>query len=1057
MKTNSIIFLLFQFVIICTVQAQISGRILDKETGTPVAEVNIVVDGAVIYRSDGTGHFMIRTSDFSKTAIFRHLAYRDTTVNIPGKDAADMTVYLIPRQSMLEEVTISTGYQIIPRERITGSFSTVSKQQLEQQVGMGISTMLPVIANGVMMDNNSTSGERLMVRGLSTIRAEKKPLIVIDNFPYEGNLDDINPMDIENVTILKDAAASAIWGVRAGNGVIVVTTKKGKFDQKPTFRFSTSYKIGGIPDLDRLDIMSTGEYIGMEEFLFDKGYYNSRITNTSKPPLTPIVEALDALRKNKMDEQEYSILRDRLMDIDVRDGYREHFYKRSVLQQYHLQGNGGTERFSWMSSLSFDGSRSVTSNKNDRLSYRLSNQWKLHRDLLLSTDFGFIHTGTKNGRPGYGDIQMGTNELYPYAEFTDRQGNPLRISQRNNSYLDQMAGEGLLLDWDYYPLDDYRYIDNRNRRSVLNLNAGMTYSAFDFLDIDFKYNVVMDRSDGDNLRKEGSYFARNQVNSFSYIDGSTGTVTHNIPKGGILDRSVSRRVAHNARLQFNADYRFGDNGISGILGFEGRMDRGIGESNRYYGYNTENLSFGYVDYVTRFPNVVTGMLNSIPNFQSLTRTDVRYVSVFANAVYSYKNKVNISGSVRRDATNLFGLRTNARWNLLWSLGGSLKLLDSPDHWMGRLTVRSTYGFSGNVDPAMSSVTTIRYSGIVDVDTNFPIATFSNYANPDLKWESIGTFNFGIDASIWKNSLNLTVDWYRKTGNDLYGPALMDPTAGIGTTVIRNAAKMKGKGLDVMLNAKALRKEHWGLDFQVNLSRSEDHVEEYYLENDLGRQFVNERTIAGIKGKPVYSIFSFPWKGLDADGNPTGYFEGEESKDYRQIYNNTTLEAMSYSGPVLPRWFGSAGSTVRYKDLSMDFRLLYKLGHYIRTRSVNYSSLFSGNRTHSDYSDRWKEPGDESRTDVPAMIYPLNSNRENYYQHASVLVERASHIRLQYVHFQYNIKNAFRGITNVGLFINAENLGLLWKETGKDFDPEYENGYNAISPPRQWSLGARVHF
>ena len=1057
MKKNKIIYIVIQFVWITTANAQIPSRVLNKETGTPVAGVNVLIDGAVKYRSDDKGRFTIRPADASKTMIFRHLAYRDTVMNATNRDTAGMTVYLMPQLALIEEVNISTGYQTIPKERITGSFSTAGKEQLEKQVGMGISHMLPLIANGVMLDNNSTAGERLMVRGLSTIRAEKKPLIVVDNFPYEGKLDDLNPMDIENITVLKDAAASAIWGVRAGNGVIVVTTKKGKFNEKQNFRFSTAHKIGNIPEYGRLNIMSSSEFIEMEEFLFDKGYYDSRIANTSRPPLSPIVEALDAWRENKINEEEYHALKNRVEKIDVRDEYQKHFYKKSRLQQYHLQGSGGTERFAWISSLSFDKNRSVTDDINDRLTFRLSNQWKLRSNLHLSTDMSFIHTGTKNGKPGYGDVKMGTYELYPYAEFADENGNPLKVSQRNNAYLDQVEREGFLLDWNYYPLNDYRYTDNHSKRSVLNLYSGLTYKAFDFLDVDFKYNVVIDRTDGDNLRKENSYFARNLVNTFSDIDESTETVTYPIPKGGVLDRTVSRRLAHNARLQFNTDYQFGNNEITGILGFEGRIDQVNGESNRYYGYNTENLSFGNVDYVSRFPNVVTGMLDAIPNIQSLTRTNVRYISTFANAVYSYQNKLNVSGSVRRDATNLFGLRTNDKWNLLWSLGASLKILDSPDEWVNNLTMRTTYGFSGNVDPAMASVTTIQYSGIVDVDTNFPIATFTNYANPDLKWESIGTFNVGIDASLWNRGLNVAVDWYRKRGNDLYGPDLMDPTAGIGLTVMRNVARMKGEGLDIMLDAKAVRKDNWGLDFQVNVSRSGDRVEEYYLNNDLGRQFVNERVIAGIEGKPVYSMFSFPWKGLNAEGNPIGYFEGEESEDYRQIYNNTVLEDMAYAGPVLPRWFGSAGSTLRYKDLTLDFRLLYKFGHYIRTKSLNYSSLLANNITHSDYADRWQEQGDETWTHVPAMIYPLNSNRENYYQHASVLVESASHIRLQYVHLQYNIRNAFRTQTNVELFINAENLGLLWKKTDKNIDPEYENSYNAIRPPLQWSLGTRIQF
>lgn len=1048
--------LLFAFLLlISAVHAQIDGRVSERDNETLISGVSLVSGNVIITKSDANGRFVLASPGTNLTITFRHISYQDTTLTIlPG--TRELNVLLTPKQRAIEEVIINTGYERTGRDHVTGSFSTVTKEQLEQQVGSGISNMLPAIANGVMMDNNSTSAGRLMVRGLSTIRAEKQPLMVVDNFPYEGSLDDIHPMDIENVTVLKDAAASAIWGVRAGNGVIVVTTKKGKFNQRQNFRVSTAFKVGSPPDLSRLDIMSSEEFIGMEEFLFERGYYNSRITGNARLPLSPMVEALNKLRNNDITEADYSALRQRLEGIDVRDGYLTHFYGNSLFQQHHLQGNGGSDSFSWMSSLGYDRDVSATKSVGDRLTFRLSNEIKLHRDLLLSTDLNLIHSTSANGRPEYGSIQLGTYQLYPYAEFADGNGNPLRISQRNNTYIDQTAEEGFLLDWNYYPLTDYRHIDNEQKRSILNLNAGLKYRIADFLDFDLKYNLVTDRADRDNLRGEESYFTRNLVNSFSRIDRVNGSVYHNVPPGGILDRSVSRQLAHNGRLQLNVNHGWDVHEISGILGFEGRMNRGIGESSRFYGFNTSNLSFGNVSYVDRFPDVVTSALNFIPNGQSISQTDIRYVSVYANAVYTYDNRLNLSGSLRRDATNLFGLRTNDKWNLLWSLGANWKAFESPDLPLNRLNLRTTYGFSGNVDPSMASVNTIRY-GSINVNTGFPMAMFSNYANPDLKWESIGTLNLGADAAFWDNRLRVTADWYRKKGYDLYGFDTMDPTAGVGETVVRNVAKMTGKGWDFLLDLNALQKHKWALDLQINLSKSQDRVDEYYLANMLGRNFVNERVIAGIEGRPVYSLFSYSWRGLDTDGNPIGYFEGEESKDYRAILNGTVLDDMEYAGPILPRWFGSGGLRLRYADLTLDMRFLYKFGHFIRTRSVNYSLLFSQNITHSDYTARWQEPGDEEHTHVPAMVYPLNANRENYYQNSSVLVESASHVRLQYIHLQYDLRKVLSQRIGGVLFVNVENLGLIWKRAEKAVDPEYENAYNAISPPSQWSLGFRVQF
>lgn len=1055
MERSNIILLLSFLLLVTTVNAQVTGRLTDKTSGIPINEVNILAGETVIARSDANGQFFLVSFNANTPITFSHIAYRDTTIQI-AEDTKVINILLEPNEGLIDEIIINTGYEQTSRDRVTGSFSTVTNEQLEQQVGSGISNMLPAIANGVMMDNNSNSTGRLMVRGLSTIRAEKQPLIVVDNFPYEGRLDDIHPMDIESVTVLKDAAASAIWGVRAGNGVIVVTTKKGKFNQKQNFRVSTAFKFGSPPDLYRLDIMSSEDFIGMEEFLFEKGYYNSRITGNAKLPLSPIVEALNQLRNNDIRESDYSMLRQRLQGVDARDGYLKHFYGNSLMQQHHIQGSGGTENLSWMASLGYDRDVSVSKSVGDRLTFRFSNEIKLLRNLHLSTDVNLIHSTSSNGMPEYGSIQQGTYQLYPYAEFADGDGNPLRISQRNNAYLDQVATEGLLLDWNYYPLTDYNHIDNVQRRNILNLNTGLKYQITDYLNIDLKYNMMTDRADRDNLGDEESYFARNLVNSFSVIDRDDGSVFHNVPPGGILDRSVSRQMAHNGRLQLNISHGWDKHEITGLLGFEGRMNKGIGESNRYYGFNTSNLSFGNVNYADRFPDVVTSTLNFIPNGQFLSQTDIRYVSIYANTVYTYDKRLNISGSLRRDATNLFGLRTNDKWNLLWSLGANWKAFESQDFPLNQLNIRTTYGFSGNVDPGMASVNTISYMG-VNASTNMPIAMFTNYANPDLKWESIGTFNLGTDATLWDNRAKLSVDWYQKKGRDLYGLDVMDPTAGIGATVIRNVARMTGKGLDLLVEINTVRRRNWGLDIQVNLSRSQDRVDEYYLSNTMGRNFVNERVIAGLEGKPVYSMFSFPWKGLDSEGNPIGYIEGEESNDYRNIFNNTPLEGMTYAGPLLPRWFGSGGLRFRYRNFTMDVRMLYKFGHYIRTQSIDYSSLFAQNRTHSDFANRWKEPGDELETNIPAMVYPLNSNRENYYRNSSILIEQASHIRLQYVHLQYNLTDILQSKVGMNIFLNAENLGLIWKKTEKNLDPEYENGYDAISPPKQWSIGCRLQF
>ena len=1057
MRLSKQLLLLIISLWIIKANAQVTGLLLDRESRKPIPAVTISVDGKEKTKTNSLGNFSIENIEINAVLTFKHLSYVDTTIHFNAKSyKQQMIVLLQAKQNELKEVIVNTGYQNIPKHRLTGSFSTVNSEQLQQQISKGITTLLPAIASGVLMDNSSDFSGRLMVRGLSTIQGDKKPLIILDNFPYEGNIDDLNPLDIENVTILKDAAASAIWGVRAGNGVIVISTKKGKYFQRQTFNLSKSIKIGGIPDLNRLDIMNSKEFIELEEFLFEKKFYDSKIGDYAKSPLSPIVEALNHLRSKEINQVEYDVLKSSLSLIDVRDEYKRHFFSNSIFQQYHLQGNGGTERFAWISSIGYDKDISYNKNNGDRFTFGLNNQIKLLSKLNLSSDVNLAYLESSFGRPAFGDIKMSVSELYPYAQFANGSNEPLRISQRNNTYIDEIQKQGLLMDWNYYPLLDFNYVKNSEKKWLLNWNLGLKYNITEHLNLDVKYNLVLDNNNSDRLNKLESYASRNLINSFSSIDGNTGGITYNIPKGGILNRSDSHQIGHNARVQIDFNRSLGDHEIVGLLGFEGRINQLSSKGDILYGFNQNNLSFANVDYVTKFPDVTTGDLRVIPNGQYITGTDIRYASVFANVVYSFKRKVNLSGSVRRDATNLFGASTNKKWNLLWSVGGSWRVIDDVKSFVNGLNLRTTYGFSGNVDPTMSSVNTIRYMG-TNFNNNLPIALFSSFANPDLKWESIGTLNIGSDLKLWNKRVDFTIDWYRKIGSDLYGLDINDPTAGIGPTIVKNVAKMQSNGLDLSLNIKAIQKNIWGLEFQFNLTKTKDKILQYYLKNNQGRNFINERAISGLEGKPVYSLFSYKWKGLDNNGNPIGYLDGKESQEYSKIYSNTQIGDMEYGGPVLPKWFGSGGATLNYSDFSLNFRLLYKLGHDMRTKSIDYTMLLSNNITHSDYEKRWKRAGDEVNTYVPALVYPLDSNREYFYKNSSILVEPASHIRLQYVNLQYSPFASNRFKVKYTLFMNVENLGIIWKETKKEIDPDFENLYNTIAPPRQWAFGLRLNF
>lgn len=249
--------------------------------------------------------------------------------------------------------------------------------------------------------------------------------------------------------------------------------------------------------------------------------------------------------------------------------------------------------------------------------------------------------------------------------------------------------------------------------------------------------------------------------------------------------------------------------------------------------------------------------------------------------------------------------------------------------------------------------------------------------------------------------------------------------------------------------------------QLNMNTNTDAVTDYFLRSVNGSSYVGDGVgIAGIVGKPVYSIFRYQWAGLDpANGNPRGYLSQQISSDYAAITGiGTRIEDLAYFGSVFPKWFGSMGQSISYKGFSLNVRLMYKLGYYFTRTSINYSGLFGGATGHADFTNRWKQPGDEAFTNVPSMQYPLVNARETFYNASEVLVEKGDHIRLQYVTLSYNIgKKQWKQLpfAHLQLYLNANDLGIVWRANTKGLDPDYFSF--SFPPARNIAVGMRCNF
>jgi TonB-linked SusC/RagA family outer membrane protein len=1057
-----IFFLLLISVFKAFAQLPVSGHIINDETKQPIGSVTVkLAQNKALTLSNADGSFLIRGNALPDTLKFTCIGYQD--FELPITRAArlqDLLIPLLPARQDLQEVVVSTGYQTLPKDRATGSFTVLSNRKLNEQVGTDILSRLESITSGLTFNRTTSSTPTISIRGLSTINGSTAPLIVVDNFPYEGDLNNINPNDVESITILKDAAAASIWGTRAGNGVIVITTKKARFNQQLQVDINANVVISNKPDLFYTRQMSSGDYIDVEKLLFANGYYDSKITDPAHPALTPVINLLRAQRNGTISAASAASQIDALRGLDVRNDFKKYLYERSVDQQYAISLKSGTINQSWLFSAGYDNDVNVLAAGYNRINTRFQHSLNLLKKLQINTGITYTQSLATTGRPCYGDISCGNYSLYPYAQFGDAHGKPLAINTGiDQAFLDS-AGAGKLKNWTYYPLDDYKHIHNKSTLQDVTANLAAKYQIFSFLNLNLQYQYERQNTNSRNFQDENSFPARSVVNQFTQIDPS-GKVTYAVPPGGLLDLSNQLIESQNLRGQLGFEKEWGKSQINAISGAEIRSVNTTGNTNRSYGYNDQNLTFGNVDLQNPYPIFVDGVYTLIPNEASLTDRHNRFVSVFANVAYTYDDRYTFSVSGRRDASNLFGVNTNNKWNPLGSAGFAWEVTKESFFkapWLNYLRARVTYGVSGNVDLSRTAVTTIRYNSTSPY-TQTPVAVYSNFANPNLQWERSAMINTAIDFKLLNDRISGSLEYYQKKGTNLYGDAVIDYTSGVGYSIKKNAAAMTGKGLDVVLTSiNTTGAIKWTTN--INVSFYHDRITAYYLTDNTAANFVGAYPIiSGLVGKPVYSLFSFRSAGLDPQtGDPRGYLNGTVSKDYVDMLYNSKVGDLVYSGSALPTKFGSVGNTFNFRNAFLSVVVTYKLGYFFKRTSIDYNNLFVNGVGNSDFSRRWQKPGDEQHTAIPSLVYPASIERDAFFDGSETLVEKGDHIRLQYVTagYEFNRKNTPRlPFKSLQLFANVSNLGILWAANKHHIDPDYYYSNNTLKPPLTIAIGLRT--
>ena len=1036
----------------------ISGKVLRKDNRPLSGAYVKIKDTHTQAATDTAGKFTLSVSTEIASLIVSYTGYITRNLTVDVSRLTELLIYLEQEQNQLDEVTISTGYQQIPKERATGSFVQIDRDLLNRRVSTDFLSRLENVTSGLSFNRDAAlgnTGPNISIRGQSTIFANTQPLIVIDNFPYDGNISNINPNDIESITVLKDAAAASIWGSRAGNGVIIITSKKGKFKRPMQVSVNANTTIGQKPDLFYQPQLSSASFIEIEKTLFNKGYYQSIEKSPNHQALTPVVELLIAARDGKISTATASEQIDALKKIDVRNELSRYFYRSSINQQYSINLDGGSDNQRYFLALGYDKNNSPAKGNNyERLTLNSNTTYAwLDHKLELTAGIFINQSQSVNNNPGITGIYNSsslTNPFYPYAALTDENGKALAVTRNYRDDFTRSAVQNGLLDWNYRPLAELDIADNTIKVNEYRLNAGLSYKLPLGLQANLLYQYNRQQTDGRNFQNVDAYYTRNLINQYT-VAGAL--INRPIPFGGILDENNSLLVAQNLRAQLNFERSWRRHRITAIAGYEIKQASTTGKSSRLYGYDPQHASNAIVNYIGFFDRYdYPGATSQIPNRDATVEQNDHYLSYYANAAYNYFGKYTLSASIRKDESNIFGVNTNQKGVPLWSAGLSWSISDEAFYhmkWLPYLKARITYGYNGNVYKNISAYTTATYFSNA-VSTQLPYATIRNPPNPELRWERVKVVNFGMDFALKGDRLSGTIEYYFKQASDLIGTMPFAPSTGI-TTFTGNNASVYGQGIDLTLNTKNLQGElKWLTTFLI--SHQTDKVINYQQA---------PQTLPGIgtpvAGRPINSLYSYQWAGLDpSNGDPLGYLNNAISKDYVAIMAKAANGDFIYNGPARPTTFGAIRNTFSYGNFSLSANISFRMGYFYRAASVRYAGILTGTGGHSDYELRWQKPGDEITTTIPSMPAAINLARDNFYEGASILVKKADNIRLEDINVGYNFSRAnqhWLPVRSVQLYLYASNLGIIWKAEKGGIDPDYAN--SPYRPVKTIAIGLKA--
>lgn len=1069
----------------------VSGSVSDS-LGKPLERVSVrLLPGRKGTFTDATGAFMIpevepgnytlEISFVGFETIKQQIVVSGTTPSVLGNIILKVAPYALEAVS----VTYSTGYQTISKERATGAFSTVSGDMLRKRPVSNISTALQGLVAGMQATENEDGSMNFLIRGNTSLYADKRPLIVVDGFPVSASdFSDINPNDVESITVLKDAAAASIWGARSANGVIVIVTKKVKVSGKLKVEANAFTRISKMVDLDQaLTQANSADQVAYERKAFENNWtfypYSGSFYDIMNS-LTLAQEMLYANQNGQLSTANMNAGLDALGKINNRRQIRDNLMQHAMLNQYNINLQSGTERSKTYASILYENNKgSFIKNGYNRFNLNMSNDFKLAKFISFNIGANIQYKKQESSGATISEIEG----LSPYEMLLNPDGSyATNLNKYNREQLALIpSAQFPYADWSYNLLREVRGRNLSNESISARIQAGLNIQLMKGLSFDSKFQYERAKTDYADYYDESTFYVRDLVNSMTEYDPVAQTIGRSfIPKGGILkprsfgdlynpdDISNQNLESYLIRNQLNFDRNINDkHSITAIAGMELSQYTTSGQGNPYaYGYFPDKLqatvppygygsSLNYLTDMTGYPALVPG---GTPSF-SWERD--KYVSFYGNASYTYNYKYTLSGSVRSDASNFITDDPKLRWSPLWSVGAKWNVKNEDfmnNNLFNRLELRLTYGKNGNVERSTSTKALLSVGSSLDFSTNTITAYVADNGNPSLRWEKTATTNLGIDFGILHNKVYGSIDLYNKAGKGIVGNIALP--AATGTTLQKfNNAGIINRGIEVSLGTD-VNIAHTGIRYSTNITYAYNYnkVNDLYNPSLYVYQLMNGDF---VEGRPVNPVYSFTYKGMIGGVPQVAGIKGAASSfNNVSLYNNGLgLQVLNYEGTATPPHTLGWVNNITYRNFTLMAIFTGKFGGVYRDPVFNYATATIG--AGKVFVNKYVNDVLASNPDIPGFANPNETKLylwDRYAPYLSSLIESSSYIECKELTLQYSLPERWMKtmqFSSIRAFAQTRDLGLIWEANKKGYNPDWLPGTNR--PVQSYTFGVNVQF